>query len=73
MYNNQTGDLKQVQMENLFPLYRDTLKLYDMCMDNTGKVVKNEQYFKDYQSRPHRTGKRGGAPSAVKQKHKAKR
>ena len=33
--------------------------MYAMCCDRTGKIVRNQQYYKEYKAQPHMGGKRG--------------
>lgn len=54
------GCLTQQQIENLFPEFKEKLKLYANCCDQTGQIVKNKDYFKEYQSNPHNSSHRGG-------------
>ena len=40
--------LTQRQMENIFPEFRARLKLYAKCCDQSGKIVKDFEYYKWY-------------------------
>jgi hypothetical protein len=47
-------------LENIFPEFKHKLRLYKMCCDETGKIVKNQEFYKEYKAQPHLHGKRGG-------------
>ena len=72
VYLTQGKSLSQADIEKVFPEYKDRLQLYAKCCDETGKIVKNFEYFKEYQSRPHKAGKRGGNTIA-QQRRQAKK
>jgi len=51
--------LTYANLYNIFPEFRYKLELYNNCCDQTGKIVKNQAYYKEYQQKPHATSRRG--------------
>lgn len=52
--------LTQEQIENIFPEFVERLQLYGKCCDETGKAVRNLDFYKQYRATPHAFRKRGG-------------
>lgn len=63
------SNLTQAQLENIFPEFAHKLQLYAKCCDETGKIVKNKEYYATYKSKMHQYSRRGGlANKDAKQK-----
>ena len=54
------GSMTQQQIVNIFPEFAHKLELYHQCCDKTGKIVKHQDFYKQYKVKPHFHSRRGG-------------
>lgn len=61
VYGNQGNQgLTQRQLENIFPEFRARLQLFHNCCDQTGKIVKNKEYYNWYKNQDFAVKSRRG-------------
>jgi len=60
VFKGNGSAMTQQQLENIFPEYAHKLQLYMHCCDETGKIVKDQDFYKKYKEQPHFHSKRGG-------------
>jgi len=51
--DNIVSDLTQIQLENVFPDFKTKLQMYHHCCDQTGKILKDKDYYNQYKKSDH--------------------
>jgi hypothetical protein len=57
----------------LFPEFAHRLDIYQNCCDKSGRIVKNHDYYTEYNKKDHKHGKRGGVKTVQKNSKKEKK